>query len=153
MADSGVAEDGSWTPAFEGQRPPLQPGHMLSVRHGANSERLVKADAADLLAALAATDAPWLADVDAVALESWCFAVSMVRRLRVAVAEENAPEKRHDQLLAWERRLDRVQAALGFDPLSRERLTRDAAVARSIAAQGLAAVQARGSKARRDAEQ
>lgn len=40
---SGVAADGTWTPAFEGQRPPLRPGHEhrvqagndLAVTHGA----------------------------------------------------------------------------------------------------------------------
>jgi hypothetical protein len=30
---SGLVEDGVWTPAFEGQRPPLEPGHELTVRH------------------------------------------------------------------------------------------------------------------------
>jgi hypothetical protein len=49
-----------------------------------------------------------------------------------------------DDLIRWDRRLAHWTSVLGFDPLSRERLGRDAAVARSISAQGLAAVQARG---------
>ena len=35
---SGLDEDGVWTPAFEGQRQPLEPGHELTVRHGAYSQ-------------------------------------------------------------------------------------------------------------------
>jgi hypothetical protein len=35
---SGLDEDCVWTPAFEGQRPPLEPGHELTVRHGAYSQ-------------------------------------------------------------------------------------------------------------------
>lgn len=41
MAGSGVAHDGSWVPEFPGQRPPIQPGHLASVRHGAFSQRLI----------------------------------------------------------------------------------------------------------------
>jgi hypothetical protein len=32
---SGVDESAVWSPAFEGQRPPFEPGHELSVKHGA----------------------------------------------------------------------------------------------------------------------
>lgn len=34
MADKAV-EPTEWVPAFEGQRPPFEPGHALSTRHGA----------------------------------------------------------------------------------------------------------------------
>ena len=36
-ASSGIAADGSWTPAFPGQRRPFEVGHGLSIRHGANA--------------------------------------------------------------------------------------------------------------------
>ena len=41
MSGSGVDESGEWSPAFEGQRPPFEPGNELSVRHGASSERRI----------------------------------------------------------------------------------------------------------------
>src|SRR5690349_12295127 len=33
--------DAQWTPAFDGQRPPFQPGNEHAVTHGARSERHV----------------------------------------------------------------------------------------------------------------
>jgi hypothetical protein len=38
---SGVQEDGTWQPEFEGQRPPFEPANSLGVRHGAHSERQI----------------------------------------------------------------------------------------------------------------
>ena len=32
---SGLDTEGRWAPAFAGQRPPFEPGHALSTRHGA----------------------------------------------------------------------------------------------------------------------
>lgn len=136
MAESGLDGRGEWQPAFEGQRPPFP------VKHGAYSLQLVSDDAAQLLERLRSSDAPWLADVDAVALESWAFAVAQCRRLREAVGSSS---KADDQLRAWDRRLAHWTSVLGFDPLSRERLTRDAAVARAISARSLESLQERGS--------
>lgn len=132
--------NGEWQPAFAGQRPPFP------VRHGAFSLRVVAEDAQRLLAELRARhDVTWLADVDVEALESYCFAVAQVRRLRLAVAEDGPQSQRSlNQLAAWERRLDRIRSALGFDPLSRERMGRDAAVARAVAGQHVEAVRGAG---------
>ena len=49
----------AWAPAFPGQRPPFQPGHTLSMRHGAHSDRLV-APLADVILRQAVEDTPWL---------------------------------------------------------------------------------------------
>ncbi len=49
---SGVQADGSWAPAFPGQRAPFTPGHTLSLTHGANSPRIVGPLAAKIRAEL-----------------------------------------------------------------------------------------------------
>lgn len=36
---SGVDERGEWSPAFEGQRPPFEPGNELAAAHGAYREQ------------------------------------------------------------------------------------------------------------------
>jgi hypothetical protein len=38
-----------WVPAFPGQRPPFQPGHRLSLRHGSFSPRTVDPIAVELV--------------------------------------------------------------------------------------------------------
>jgi hypothetical protein len=40
-AGSGLQPDGSFVPEFPGQRPPFQPGHEMSVTHGARRESTV----------------------------------------------------------------------------------------------------------------
>lgn len=40
MADSGLNGQGSWTPAFEGQRPPFEPGNQVALQHGVYSMRV-----------------------------------------------------------------------------------------------------------------
>lgn len=37
---------GEWTPEFEGQRPPFEPGNTAAVKHGAHSPRVVEQEAA-----------------------------------------------------------------------------------------------------------
>ncbi len=41
-----------WVPEFEGQRPPFQPGHQLSVKHGGYSPRYVEPAAEELRLAI-----------------------------------------------------------------------------------------------------
>jgi hypothetical protein len=41
-----------WTPAFPGQRPPFQPGHELSIRHGAYALLKLRPRAAELADAI-----------------------------------------------------------------------------------------------------
>ena len=45
---SGIGEGGAWTPAFEGQRPPFEPGHNLSVTHGSYSLLLLRGRAEEV---------------------------------------------------------------------------------------------------------
>lgn len=48
-----------WVPAFPGQRPPFQPGHTLTLHHGAYSDRLL-VPLADAILRQAVEDTPWL---------------------------------------------------------------------------------------------
>mgnify|MGYP001544798445 CR=1 FL=1 len=132
----------------------FEPGNVASLRHGALSARVVGDDVAALLAELRESGALWLEGVDAVARGAWAYAVVTCGRLRAWIDEQGdfdakgEPRHAHKLLLSWERRLDRAQSALGFDPLSRARLGRDTAVARSIAADGVRAVAEAGREAR-----
>jgi hypothetical protein len=57
VAVGGVQAEGSFAPAFTGQRPPFGPGHEVSVTHGANSERRLGPLAEAFVAALMADEA------------------------------------------------------------------------------------------------
>src|SRR5665647_239163 len=46
-----------WVPAFPGQRPPFQPGHELSIQHGAWSPRKVDPLAREVVAQVLADPA------------------------------------------------------------------------------------------------
>jgi len=47
-----TGQPSEWVPAFEGQRPPLQPGHELTLKHGAYSPRYVDPAAEELRVAI-----------------------------------------------------------------------------------------------------
>lgn len=49
---SGIDENGDWTPQFPGQRPPLRPGHSLSLQHGSYSVLHLKPRAQEIAAIL-----------------------------------------------------------------------------------------------------
>lgn len=86
---SGVAPDGSWSPAFPGQRAPFQPGNTLGLTSGANSPGRVMVVAAEILSELLGSpDCPvHLRDdggrVYAHMLELWASAMAQARLLRV----------------------------------------------------------------------
>jgi hypothetical protein len=51
-AGSGLKDDGSWEPEFEGQRPPYAPGNTSAMVHGARSERTIRPLAEQLMQAI-----------------------------------------------------------------------------------------------------
>lgn len=84
-AGSGIQPDGSWVPAFPGQRPPLRPGHEASVTSGAYSPRRVGPLAARIREELlAGEDCPgWLHEERfAAGLAAWSEAEAMVVLIR-----------------------------------------------------------------------
>ena len=133
---------GEWVPAFEGQRRPFEPGHELSVQHGAYSPRKVEPLARELVDLV-------LADPDCsashapryrLALWAWARAEAQVQLLTEYLAK--AGDEAGDGVGDLER--ERVRSAylllhraearattqrtrLGLDPLSAARLGRDRA--------------------------
>ncbi len=140
---SGVHPDGTWVPAFEGQRPPLQPGHEVTLKHGAYSARRTGPRAQELVALLLEqarlprSRTAYLADPAFLpALQDYA-----TLRARKSLVEQWLDENGGDldakgqvraatQLLA---RLDAQVAAaqreLGLTPAARARLGRDVAMA------------------------
>lgn len=131
-----------WAPAFPGQRPPFEPGHELSMRHGAYSPRRVDPLARDLASYIVEhvpnLGAPqWVA-----AVWGWARAEAQVQLLTeyLMAAGEAAGDGVGDLgdekvraayllLHRAEARADRGRARLGLDPLSASRLGRNQAAA------------------------
>ncbi|MBB5075833.1 hypothetical protein [Nonomuraea endophytica] len=133
-----------WTPRFPGQRPPFQPGHELSVRHGVYSLRKVDPVARELVAEV-------LADPECAylgkprwrgALEAWARAEAQVRLLMAyqeglaEVSGDGVGDLADERVRAAyallhraENRAARERSRLGLDPLSAARLGRDVAAA------------------------
>ncbi|MCU1691150.1 MAG: hypothetical protein JWM64_241 [Frankiales bacterium] len=136
---------GGWVPAFEGQRPPFQPGHTLSTRHGAYSPRVHDAVQAEVVAEVEAADPSWLQHVDTWAVEAWSYAEARCRLLRRVVSEQGTFTDKGtettaaEQLRHWEKRAAEGRSKLGFDPTSRAKLGRDTASAAADLAQVRAA--------------
>jgi hypothetical protein len=128
-----------WVPSFPGQRPPFQPGHELSTRHGAYSPRKVAPLAAELVdLMLSDPDVAYLrAGSFRPALWAWARAESQVQLLTEYLAARGnggvgdlADERMRAAYMLLHRaeaRADRSRARLGLDPLSRARLGRDIA--------------------------
>lgn len=125
-----------WTPAFPGQRPPFQPGHELTLKHGARSPRKVNPLAAQYVAAVLADDdvAYLRAPAYLPAVQAWAAAEARVSLIEAWVADmtmERATESGQGQtsplelLRKWEASAATHRARLGLDPLSRARLGRD----------------------------
>lgn len=140
-----------WTPAFPGQRPPFEPGNEyrvgtgneLAVRHGAYSPAKVGPRASELMAeAERDRSVTWLESIDRGALWLWACAKATTERAQAyvdelsAAADNGVGDLEDKRVLAAYALLDRsqarlmkLQARLGFDPLSRARLGRDVAAA------------------------
>ncbi|MEQ4715832.1 hypothetical protein [Nonomuraea sp. B19D2] len=137
---SEMSEHGRvWVPAFPGQRPPFQPGHELSMRHGAYSPRRVDPLAVELVEGVLADDAVSFLRQPAYrsALWAWGRAEARVQLLAEHLSDHEAGGCRScpdcvrwdEQLRKWESAAASQRARLGLDPLSRARLGRDVAAA------------------------
>jgi hypothetical protein len=143
----------TWVPAFESQRPPLQPGHELSTRHGAYSPRKVDPLAAELVAQILAD--PAVGYLQAAhyrpALWGWAKAEAQCQLLEEYLAKRGeeagdgvgdlADERVRSAYLLHHRASARAASGrrqLGLDPLSAARLGRDKTAAALDAAQLMA---------------
>lgn len=131
------AADSPADSAADWQRPPFQPGHELSTRHGAYSPRRVEPLAAELVAAVQAQPAlAWLRQPEhAPGLWSWAKVAAQADLLHAGLLEHQATAHEGNVgetcqaceglELRW-LRADAAQAKrasrLGLDPVSRARI-------------------------------
>lgn len=147
---SGVQPDGTWQPAFDGQRRPFepgnplrfQPGHQLSVQTGAYSPAVVHALSQALVdqvleqAAVPGSPIAFLLDPtyrrvlysygDAAARE-YCFSRRLAEHGECDGCKRCAAWD--DGLRRWQASVANHEKRLGIDPLSRARLGKDVAAA------------------------
>jgi hypothetical protein len=129
---------------WDRRHPPFEPGHELSLRHGAFSDRKVEPRAAEFVEAvlrLAEADGSpvgYLADPTyRPALTAWARSEAQQDLLEEFLSELGpiAPDGKvrpaAELLERVARRAERMRARLGLDPLSRASLAKDLAVARS----------------------
>lgn len=125
-----------WVPEFPGQRPPFQPGHELSMKHGAGSPRkrdpIAQALATELLLdeSVAYLKAPrFAAAVQAWAVaEAKCALISnWVDSMPIEVAAESKQGQTSalELLRKWETTAQTHRTRLGLDPVSAAKLGKD----------------------------
>lgn len=127
-----------WTPEFEGQRPPFQPGNELAVTHGAYSSKRTDPIARRYIDELA-TD-PGLEYLQAprfhAALWAWASAMAKVELLQQWVDDmpiQQAADSDRGKISAlellrkWMSTAQTAATRLGLDPLSAARLGKDIA--------------------------
>jgi len=123
VSDSGIdPETGEWTPAFEGQRPPLRPGHEhrvregneLAVTHGAYAE-LALSPRAEALAARLRKAGGHLTAADEAGLAVAALSAIQLSCATGALEEVAEAIERGDDVDTWLGRLE-----------SRSRLSKDA---------------------------
>lgn len=148
-----------WAPAFEGQRPPFESGHELSLRHGAYSPRKVEPLAQELVdIVLTDPETSYLTNPRwRPALYAWARAeaqVQLITEYLAARSEDGVGDLDEAEVRAAHLLLHRAEARattgrtrLGLDPLSAARLGRD----RAASAVDMARVMQE--LARRDAQQ
>lgn len=155
---SGLRPDGTWVPAFEGQRPPLQPGHEVTITHGAYSPRKYNERAAQLVDQLLADQSVAHAHAPAyrAAVWAWARAEAQVQLLSEyleargkeagdGVGDLDLDRVRSAYLLLHraETRATTQRTRLGLDPLSRARLGKDVAAGQLDAARLMAELERR----------
>lgn len=135
---SGLDDEGRWTPAFEGQRPPLRPGHEhrfevgndVAVRHGAESTIRLTVRAGelvdglrDLVIAYRPSDEPMLT----------LLAVTIARVEAAAAALEAAKDpdqlqRLESNLRGWIRLARQLLGDMGMTPKARLAMGLDVAM-------------------------
>lgn len=116
--------------------PPFEPGHTLSLRHGAYSPRRVEPLAAEIVEAFRGHQPDWVAAVDDWAVWAWARTEARIQLLEEWLAAHGGDLAATGEvrgaaafLLRCEIRAERQRARLGLDPLSRARLGADVASA------------------------
>ena len=113
--------------------PPFEPGHQVSLKHGAWSPRVVDPLAEELVATVAAT-VDWWRPCDRPAIWAWARAEVRCQLLVEWLAgkggdvnDDGTMRPAAEALTRLEATAGTLRARLGLDPLSRARLGRDVA--------------------------
>jgi hypothetical protein len=130
---------------------PFEPGHTASLKHGANSPRVV-GPLAERLAAGLADDAPWTAGAAHVAtVTAWSWAEAQASVLRAwldehgVIDDEGKPRPAAAFLDQVEKRAANLRAELGLTPLALAKLlTAVSGLTSEAATAGLDALRAEG---------
>lgn len=162
MTEPETTEPQTWVPSFAGQRPPFDRGNVLSLKHGARSDRLVRPAALAILADLQADDGlpGYLTEPSyRPALLAYASTLARIERiqgwLESTVAEHGVPELSDDGGVRGATRfLERLEASaarqrsdLGLTPMSRARLGKDVAQGQQASLSALWAAQDREERA------
>jgi hypothetical protein len=132
----------SASPARGYSWPPFQPGHTASLKHGAESSRLLEwaAPEADALTAAVIEASPHLGPEDNFAVRAWAITEVVVGHLTTWImansplTTEGRPQTALEELRRWIDRAEKARARIGLDPASRAALAVDELHARSQAA-------------------
>lgn len=119
---------GEWVPAFPGQRPPFQPGHELSLKHGAYASVALGPRVAELADELR-PHVPGYTPADEIALRILCLGLARLERSAAAVddADPAALERLRQDERGWSNTVRRFLSELGMTPRSRAQLGLDIA--------------------------
>ncbi len=138
---SGLDEHGEWRPAFEGQRPPFEPGNELrfppgndlALKHGAFAT-LKLGPRADEIAAEVRELVPAYRPNDEVSVYLLALALARIEAAWAAVSGAKAGESEslETRLRQWVNSAARLADKLGMTPTSRGRLGLDVALTRRV---------------------
>jgi hypothetical protein len=130
---SGEGRD--WTPAFPGQRPPFQPGHEISVKHGAYADVKLGPRVEELAETVRVLVGPLYRESDelAVRLLAMCLARIEAAEAALAEAEPGDLARLQADMRGWTNTSRRLLNDLGLTPAARARLGLDVARTRHVA--------------------
>lgn len=125
-----------WTPEFEGQRPPFQPGNELAVKHGAYSAKRIDPVAAGFRDEILASPAMQYLTEPQYAAIFWqyCRTAARIQAIEDALDGMTIEQAAYsgkgqtswlELLRKWTTTLTTLASRCGLDPLSYARLGKD----------------------------
>lgn len=126
---SGLDEQGNWTPAFSGQRPPAQPGNALALKHGSYSSLVLAPRAGELADEVRELAPRVLAPADEPMIRAFGVVLAQIERANQALESAKPSEllRLSEDLRAWLGQALKFAAAFGMSPASRMKLGLSAA--------------------------
>lgn len=122
-----MQRDGAWSPQFEGQRPPFERGHELSVKHGAYSVVKLGPRVDELADALRVEVGALYRASDELAVRLLALCVARIEAAWAAL-EAAAPDQHtllDTRTRGWVNTAGKLMNELGLTPAARARLGLD----------------------------